>query len=343
MTARTQDGFLKHLRDYFTVYLPRLKDASPNTIESTRRAWNALLAYTATEHRVRVEQITFTMLDKTTVTGFLQRMRVERSWTASTYNQRLSRIRAFFTYAATAEPTLAVFLADLKAIPRLRQPANPPVKHMSETAVKALLAQPDPSTRLGLRDQFFMILMYDLAARDGELLAMKLADLNPDRREADLLGKGAKPRRLPVTAETISHHQRYTEVFHPNQDPDAPLFYTIHRGQKTHMSDDNAARIISHHARAAHSVCPEVPPKTHPHMVRHSRAMHLYQAGMPLAMLAEWLGHQDPETTLIYAHADTDMKRRALEKATEKLGPEPPLPAIWHNEEDIIMKLCGLT
>jgi len=71
MTATTKDSFLTHLRDYFTVFLPRTRNASPHTIESARRAWNPLLAHTAKTHGVRVDQITFLMLDKTTVAGWL--------------------------------------------------------------------------------------------------------------------------------------------------------------------------------------------------------------------------------------------------------------------------------
>ena len=71
--------------------------------------------------------------------------------------------------------------------------------------------------------------------------------------------------------------------------------------------------------------------------------MHLYEAGMPLAILAEWLGHADPETTLIYAHADTEMKRTALAKATQVHDLSPAPTPIWHDREDIIQRLCGLT
>jgi len=85
-----------------------------------------------------------------------------------------------------------------------------------------------------------------------------------------------------------------------------------------------------------------VPARIHPHMLRHSRAMHLYQAGMPLALLTEWLGHADPETTLIYAHADTEMKRQALEKANIATIHNPLPTPLWHGREDIIQRLCGL-
>ncbi|WP_239313515.1 tyrosine-type recombinase/integrase [Frankia sp. Cj3] len=344
MTTRRQapDGFYRHLRDWFTAFLPRQRGAAANTITSCRHTWNMLLGYVADHHHVGVEKVTFTLLDRATVTGFLEHMRVTRSWTASTYNQRLACIRSFFAYAAAAEPTLAIYLADLAAIPALKTPATAPVKHMSTAAVTALLAAPDPSTRTGLRDQFFMILMYDLAARDAEMLALTVADIDTRRLTTDLLGKGAKPRRLPITRETAGHFARYAAVFHPTPQPADPIFYTVRNHRPTRMSDDNVARFIRQHAATATARCPEVPARVHPHMLRHSRAMHLYQAGMPLALLTEWLGHADPETTLIYAHADTEMKRHALERATSATT-RSPLPApLWHDHEDIIQRLCGL-
>lgn len=337
------DTFLTHLRDWFTVFLPRQRAASPHTIESARRAWNMLLRHVCDTRRIPVDKITFPMLDRACITGFLEQRRAERHWTAATYNQRLACIRSFFKYAATAEPTLAIYLADLAGIPLMKAPATTPVSHMSQHAVKALLAQPDPASRTGLRDQFFMILMYDTAARDAEMLAAAIGDLDAQRLTIDLLGKGAKPRRIPITKETAAHYRHYTAAFHPDPQHGDPLFYTVHSHRKTHMSDDNAARIIRHHAQAAHRTCPEVPARAHPHMLRHSRAMHLYQAGMPLALLTEWLGHADPETTLVYAHADTEMKRRAIEKATADGAPTPqPSQAVWHDNEDILNRLLGL-
>jgi site-specific recombinase XerD len=344
VTARRQapDGLYRHLREWFTAFLPRQRGAAGNTIASCRHTWNMLLGYAAGHHHVAVEKITFTMLDRATVTSFLGHMQAERSWTASTRNQRLACIRSFFTYAAAAEPALAIYLADLAAIPRLSGPAAAPVKYMTTAAVTALLAAPDPGTRLGLRDQFFMILMYDLAARDAEMLALSLADIDPRRLTAELLGKGAKPRRLPVTSETARHLDRYAAAFHPAPDPAAPLFYTMRHHRRERMSDDNVARLIRQHAATARVGCPDVPDRVHPHMLRHSRAMHLYQAGMPLALLTEWLGHADPETTLVYAHADTEMKRKALEKASGTTSQAPVPAPLWHDRDDIIQRLCGL-
>ena len=114
------DGFYRHLREWFTAFLPRQRGAAENTITSCRQTWNMLLGYVAEHHHVAVEKVTFTMVDRATVTGFLDHMRATKSWTASTCNQRLACIRSFFTYSAAAEPTLS----DLPCRPRRHPPAQ---------------------------------------------------------------------------------------------------------------------------------------------------------------------------------------------------------------------------
>ena len=71
---------------------------------------------------------------------------------------------------------------------------------------------------------------------------------------------------------------------------------------------------MNKYASIAKNKCPEVPEKVHPHF-RHTRAMHLYQHGMNLSLIFQWFGHRQFTTTLVYAHADTEAKRKAIEKA----------------------------
>jgi integrase/recombinase XerD len=174
------------------------------------------------------------------------------------------------------------------------------------------------------------------------MLAMNLAGIDTKRLTVDLLGKGSKPRRLPITSETAQHFGRYAAVSHPSPEPAAPMFCTVRSHRPTRMPDDNVARFMRQHATTAKAGCPDVPARAHPHMLRHSRAMHLCRAGMPLALLTDWLGHAGPETTLIYAHAGTEMKRHALGKANSATT-HSPLPApLWHDREDTIQRLCAL-
>jgi integrase len=145
--------------------------------------------------------------------------------------------------------------------------------------------------------------------------------------------------------KTVEHFYKYIDVFHSqDRDPNQYLFYTTIHNLKGRMSEDNVARFLNNYSQSARNVCNEMPARIHPHMIRRTRSMHLYRAGMPLALLSEWLGHANPETTLIYVHADTEMKRRAIQKATGKNNPlnDEKMQAFWKDDDELIRKLYGL-
>lgn len=342
---KDSDKLFKYLKEYFTVYLTKQRNCSIHTLISCKQTWNLFLKYMNNSLNIKLENISFDDISRQNVVSFLDTMEAQKGWTASTRNQRLACIRSFFKYVYTIEPTLVVYFNELKGIP-LKKDINKShtMEFMSIEAIKTLLQQPDTTTKMGIRDLFFMVLMYDTAARDCEMLGMKLCDFNAISKTVYLMGKGSKPRVVPVTDNTVKHFQKYANIYHPNNDGTQPMFYTIHREEKTPMSDDNVARFIDKYSTKARIICPEIPKKVHPHMFRRSRAMHLYRSGMPLAILAEWLGHGNPETTLIYAYADTEMKRKAIEKASKDNGIKTDGKiAIWEDNEDILSKLCGLT
>lgn len=109
------------------------------------------------------------------------------------------------------------------------------------------------------------------------------------------------------------------------------------------MSDDNIRKFLNQYADSARKICSEVPEKIHPHLFRHSRAMHLYQHGMDLTLISQWLGHSNLETTLIYANEDTEQKRRAIEKSMGKnIISEIDIPKYIIDDKDILKKLYGL-
>jgi site-specific recombinase XerD len=341
---KSQDKFLKFLRQYFTIHLPQQRQSSPHTITASRQTWNMFLDYVVKTQKTELEKLAFDNINQDVVYAFLSEMQSSRRWSKATYNQRLSCIRSFYKYAAEAEPLLAVYRQDISAVHSLKMPKMKPVSYLSDAAVKALLEQPDVNTRTGIRDLFFMVLMFDSAARCGELLNMTLGGFNVTEKSIQVMGKGEKPRLIPVTDDTIEHFKRYVSVYHPMSDAKTPLFYTIHRHNQMPMSHDNVARFMREYGFAAHNLCPEITEKVRPHQLRHSRAMGLYRNGMPLSLLSEWLGHENPETTLIYAYADTEMKRKAIEKASRSSNTinAPQTERIWEGNEDMIQRLCGL-
>ena len=343
---KKSDKFFTYLREFLTVFLPKQRNYSPYTITAVQQVWGMLLSHVCAKTGKRLENLEFSDFNYTTVIGFLDEMEAVRDWKPATRNHRLSRIRSFFRYAAKLDPTLVIHLADLSRIKRKKEVDKSFVlEFMSLETVSVILNQPDTSTKMGVRDAFFMTLMFDSAARDCEMLSMRLCDLDVKRKVVFLLGKGNKPRYVPINQTTIQHYQQYAKLYHPSGDGTVSMFYTIHRGEKTYMSDDNVARFLRKYGKQARIICQDVPENVHPHMFRKSRAMSLYRSGMPLSIISEWLGHNDPDTTLIYARADTEMKRRAIEKA-EAIGgsvlPEAEV-RMWDGNENMIRQLLGIS
>lgn len=223
-----------------------------------------------------------------------------------------------------------------------------PVTFLSETATEAFLSAPGTSTKIGIRDTCFLVLMYDTAARDCEMLSLRMNSFTLDSSTpvVQLYGKGSKIRYVPLMKKTVDHIHRYQEVFHCGlkEHGDDWFFYTRQHGEMHQMSDDNVARFMNKYAKLAHEHCPEVPEHVSPHQLRHTRAMHLYRNGMPLQLLSEFMGHSSTVPTQVYAYADTEMKRAAIEKSHPEMKlPEGPVfkPA-WQTDEEMINQPYGL-
>jgi integrase/recombinase XerD len=231
--------------------------------------------------------------------------------------------------------SIAMYCSFLKA-PRM------PVGYMSETALKALLAQPNIRTVKGMRNKMIIILLYDTGTRVQEFVDMRIADLHLGARNPFVIvtGKGSKTRSIPLMDKTVAHLKEYLRRFHTDsvEGSSAPLFYSIRAGMPHMLSTDAIGVILKNYGERARRACSEVPERVHAHLIRHTRAMHLYRSGMPLSYIAEFLGHASMNTTAIYASASVEMLREAIEKADPGLADEMPS---WKNEESL-RKLCGL-
>jgi len=343
--AKTFDKFTQFLHNYLTVYLPRQRSCSPHTVLAAKQVWSMLLNYICTTAGKKAECLAFSDVSRATVVRFLDARGEEMGWATKTRNHRLGTIRSFFRYVASLEPTLAYYLVEMKGIP-LKKSKNKSfiLEYLSHEAMAAILRQPGTSKKICVRDTFFMSLMYDTAARDCEMLSMQLKDLDPDEKTVRLLGKGNKPRLVPITDDnTISLYHRFAKLYHSTGDGERPMFYTVRNGEIGSMSDDNVAKFLKKYGDAARKHCPDVLEKIHPHLIRTTRAMHWYKGGMPLEAIALLLGHEDPSVTRVYARADTEMKRKAIEKTkSANSGHFEIEEAIWAGNEEMIRMLCGL-
>ena len=336
--------FFTAIRRFLVEYLPNQRCCSPNTIRSYRQALHLFVTYLRTARGLTITDISFATIDRHVVIEFLDWLEHERGCAATTRNQRLMALRAFFAYAGFLDTAHLAVSLNLAAVPVKKVPGTI-VPHLSEAALQTLLQQPDTTTPTGRRNQVFMILMYDSAARCGEVTELRVRDLRLDAKHptVHLRGKGDKTRIVPLLARTADHCRQHLRRFHGTElSGDEPLFFTKIHGRRQHLSADTVAAFVKAYGESARAACLEVPQRVHPHMLRHTRAMHLYRQGLPLSLLADYLGHASIESTRIYAYADAEMKRAAIQKADPLSDQQSRSEPIWEGDEDMILKLSGL-
>lgn len=311
------------VHDYLKIYLPKQRNVSPNTIRAYRKALEGLFDYVKERKQISLSNVTFEHLTAEMILSYLEYLETERGCSVSTCNSRFAAIRAFMDYAADHDVTLVAALNELRKIPFKKSYVNI-IGYMSMDAIVAIVEQADASTPKGLRDRFFMMLMYDTGARVQEMLDIRLCDLQLGRSpKVTLYGKGRKTRVVPLMEKTVQHLQKYMSEYHTDTllTADTPLFYSVTHGKKYRLTDRLIRYMILKYGEKARGVCLEVPENVHPHLFRHSRAMHLYQEGMDLTLVSQWLGHSQLKTTQIYAYADTEQKRKAIAAATPQDNP----------------------
>lgn len=259
------------LHDFFKVYLPDQRRCSEHTIRAYRFSMDALLDFVKAEKQIKLSQITFEMLDSAMVCAYLDSTE-KNGCSISTRNHRLKCIRSFFDYAAKFNPTTVIYFAEVQKVPRKNQVKPDLVDYMSQTAIAALLEQPDTSTRKGFRDCFFMLLLYDSAARIQEMLSIRLRDIKLGvTPTVTLHGKGSKVRTVPLMKQTAEYCSQYMCMFHAGEQEysEQHLFYTVIHGMKKPLNDSTVRRFLYTYGDTGRKFCPEIPDRVHPHLFRH--------------------------------------------------------------------------
>ncbi|WP_190814781.1 tyrosine-type recombinase/integrase [Saccharopolyspora pogona] len=326
------------LHRFLTSHLAGLRGCSPNTIASYRDTFKLLIAWSRDSRSIPPDKLTLDRIDADAITAFLDWLEAERHNSISTRNQRLAAVSSFFRWLQSQEPARMAGCQDILAIPAKRK-AQPSVNHLTVEQTRRLLAQPDRSTRRGRRDATLLATLYDTAARVSEFADLTVRDirLQPPAL-AVLTGKGRKTRHVPLgdnTAALLSAYLTEHRLDKPGYD-DNPLFANQHRNK---LSRGGIAWIIGKYQDRAGD--PELTgANLSPHILRHSKAMHLYEAGIPLPYIRDILGHVDLTTTAIYARASTEAKRKALEAAyTEIVTDELPE---WNHDTGLLNWLASL-
>lgn len=322
------------LQAFFTDRLARQMQASPRTVASYRDTLRLLLCFAHEQTGNVPSSLEWSDLDETLISSFLSHLETDRGNSARTRNLRLTAIRSLFKYAALRHPEHAAVIARVLSIPPKRFERRT-ITFLSAEETDALLAAPDPARWEGRRDRAMLTLAIQAGLRVSELIGLNCADLTLGTgAHIRCEGKGRKHRSVPLTTPTQALLSSWLRerAGHPQD----PLFCT-RTGRR--LSRDAIERRMTTHTTAATKRCPSLNGKRlHPHVLRHSCAMSLLQAGVDTTVIALWLGHADVRSTQPYLHADLTIKERALALVT----PADVKPGRYKPSDAVLAFLEGL-
>lgn len=324
------------ISNYLTKHLAGARNLSPNTIKSYRDTFCLLLLFMK-EMNKKIDRICLVDIDADLVVRFLDWLELERRNSASTRNVRLAAIHAFFRYVQFQNPEMLLHCQRILAIP-MKETEKRFVEYLPEQVLKDLLSIPDQTKKCGIRDTALLCLLYDSGARVQELIDLSLLDIRLETpATVRLYGKGRKVRVVPLMSQTAAILQKYLNMWHLDavRRPDDPVFVN-HQGKR--LTRPGVTYILNKYMVQVSWL--EGKKGVTPHVIRHSKAMHLLRADVDLHYIRDFLGHVQIETTEVYARADAEMKRKALETANLDLPAESQTS--WQKDQSLLSWLQSL-
>jgi site-specific recombinase XerD len=309
----TSPGLFTLVSGFFVPHLSAERNVSPHTAAAYRDALKLLLQFAASTRGGMVDQLCIEDLTADVVLGFLTHLEVTRHNTVRTRNARLAAIHSFFRYVLAREPALAESCQRVLSIP-MKKTLRPVLGYFQEAELAHLLAQVDRTTPDGERDYLLVGLLYDTGARIQELLDVTPRDCRLDAPPfVRLRGKGRRERLCPLLPQTARLITRFLAAESRSLDDHEPL---LHRKHGERLTRHGARYVLAKYLDRARSSMPSLDrPGLSLHTLRHTKAMHLLQSGVPLITIKDFLGHADLKTTEVYVQIDLEMKRHALEAA----------------------------
>lgn len=309
---KTSSNLARLLEAFFVDRLMKQRQASRHTIAAYRDTFSLLLRFAQDRMKKAPSALTLDHLDAPFIGTFLDHIEKERGNSVRSRNARLAAVHSFFQYAALHAPEHSAMIQRVLSIPSKRYDLTE-IEFLDSIEIEALLAAPDVTTWAGRRDRTLLLVAVQTGLRVSELVGLRREDVMlGNGSHVRCLGKGRKERCTPLRKDAVKAlHSWLREC---NIRPSDPLFPSSRGGP---LGVDGIAHLVSKHLAAARKRCASLQKKrVSPHVLRHSAAMELLQAGVDQSVIALWLGHERLETTHIYLHASLKLKEQALAKTT---------------------------
>lgn len=330
----------KYMSKYMSEYLPGIRGLSYNTIASRRDSYMLLFVYLKNVRNLNPDSVEIPTLDIEMILAYLEWLENERNSSIATRNIRLAAIKAFFSYIQMQTPDYIYQCQQIQSIPRKKKPEHA-IEYLTVDGIKKILESIDATSSSGLRDLALLSLMYDSAARVQEIADLCVDNFRQEKPSTlRLTGKGNKTRIIPIMDKTAQLIKHYITVCHSDykQEYQVPLFYNRNKKKLTRAG---MAYILNKYVTIARQKNPAIIPETvSPHGIRHSKSMHMLEAGVPLIYIRDYLGHSEISTTEIYARCNSEQKRKAIEAACpDVVKSEVP---VWQEDSSLMKWLQSL-
>ncbi len=335
--------FSKKLTDYLSNYLPGERGVSSNTIKAYKDTFILFLRFMQLNKGKNANSLMLKDITQEVVIQFLDWLEAERCCGISTRNARLATLHSFFNFLQYRSPILLHEWQRILAIP-MKKSEKPIRAHICLEGIKLLLEQPESETFMGLRDLAILSLLYDSGARVQELIDLTPADINLNKPySVRIKGKGNKKRLVPLMSDQVAILVEYMKNNHLIE-PSAAFYPLFSNSRGDHFTRMGINNILQKYVNRVKVDNPNLlPNKVTPHILRHSKAMHLLQAGVNIVYIRDFLGHSSITTTEVYARADTKLKREALEKAHNLIPEKKSEQGVWLSDIGIMDWLKQLT
>jgi integrase/recombinase XerD len=321
------------IRRFLMEYAPSERNLSANTCASYRDMLVLLLPYAAKCTGLATDTLSVTDLSADLVRSFLAHLEKERQCCTATRNQRLASIHALARFIGEHSPQHVEWCTQIRMVP-IKKGIATSLTYLEKSEVDSLLAAPNQSSSQGQRDHALLLFLYNSGARASEATSLRIGDIDWHSKSVRITGKGNKQRRCPLWAATLTHLRHLAG----QRSTDEHLFLNC-RGEP--LTRYGVHTLVE---RYIGKLCGSVPSlqgkRISPHVIRHTTASHLLQAGVDINTIRAWLGHVSLDTTNIYAETDLATKKRAL--ATLARGNTRRRTGGWSRQPDLMTFLRSL-
>lgn len=335
MKKHRPNAFGCAIERYFREYLPTLRGMSVHTIHSYRDAIILFMRFVSAQKMTAIENLDLDDFTAEQVQLFLTFLEVERRNGIVTRNARLAALHTLARFLATEQPAHLAELQRVLGIPFKRGAKQASIEYLEQNELEALFACIDCTTAAGQRDYALFALMFNTGGRVQEILDLRTCDVRTEPPyQVRLQGKGNKVRVCPIWKHTATLLRDIVRQSSSSEGNETPLFKNSHGGKLTRFG---VRYLLKKYVDASTAMAPTLQDKRiHPHSLRHTTAIYLLKAGVDFATISQWLGHASLNTTMNYARADIDIKRKALAQVFPDFGPPAEAREISMSSTDIV-------